>query len=104
RLNAFINGVEIPGSPFQNINNASITTNRNLLVLRTNLPTAGFVFQLPRLAPGSLTLTMTVNADQVMVETGASPYTNNSVSLPAAAQVVNKGFPCLVMLPVNTPW
>jgi hypothetical protein len=104
RLSVFINGEEIPGSPFQNINNAVITTNRNVTMQRTNLPLAGFLFELPRLAPGILTMAMTVNPEQVMVETGPSPYANNSVLLPSSVQVVDKGMPCLVMLPVNTPW
>lgn len=108
RLDVSLNGNPIEGSPFQNINNAYVDATADRLVLRTNRD-AGFLFRLPPLAPGTLALTMTVNPERSLVETGTSPYGNNAVSSPLISVVPTPGGtlrpprPTLMLVTMGTP-
>lgn len=86
-LRAFLNGTEIEGSPFKPVNNASISGTASMSTLRPAL-NQSFLFEIPTLQAGSLTLTMTVNPEGTIAETGPSPFLNNSVSLPQSMPVV----------------
>ena len=86
-LRVFRNGSEIDGSPFQPLNNASINGTSSMNTLRPAL-NQSFLFELPTLLAGSLNMTLTVNGEGTIAETGTSPFANNSVSLPQPISVV----------------
>ncbi len=104
-LHGFLNGVEFPDSPLSSSSAASITAQASLDTLRAT-PADSFLFQLPQswVQPGSLQLTMTVNPDQSIPETGSNPLANNSVSLAAPASVTKKGRAALVLVPMRTDY
>ena len=104
-LHGYLNGVEFPNSPIFSSGLASITSQASLDILRGQ-PASSFLFELPPdwVQPGSLQLTMTVNPDQSIPETGANPLGNNSVSLAQAASITRKGRAALVLVPMRTDW
>ena len=93
-LKVYLDGKEIDESPFSPINNASIDGNSGMSVLRPAL-NQSFLFELPFLEEGALTMTMTVNHNGFVPETGASPYSNNAVSLQNPIDVVESVAVCL---------
>lgn len=104
-LHGFLNGVEFPDSPISSSSAASITSQAALDTLRAT-PADSFLFRLPQswVQPGSLQLTMTVNPNQSIPETGSNPLANNSVSLAAPASVTKKGRAALVLVPMRTDY
>ncbi len=104
-LHGFLNGVEFPDSPLSSSGGASITSQASLDTLRGS-PAASFIFKLPQswVQPGNLQLTMVVNPEQSIPETGSNPLGNNSVSLAAPASVTKKGRAALVLVPMRTDY
>jgi hypothetical protein len=102
-LRGFLNGVELPGSPIDPVNNPVVDRTNDLGVLRSDL-THCFLFELPDewVKPGPLPLnlntlsfSMTVNPMLSLPETPTHPLANNTVtSVPAT--LVKKGWPCIV--------
>jgi hypothetical protein len=99
-LRGFLNGSELPGSPLWPINYPSVTTDANLGNQRSNVD-SGFLFQLPKewVQPGQLQVSLIVDPNHTIPETGGNPFANNTVST-ANLTVVKKGSPCLVFVPL----
>lgn len=103
RLRVWLNGNELAGSPFSPVNNIAVTSTNDLAALRTNLNTS-FLFKLPKLSVGLLTASFTVNPNHTILETGNSPYANNAIATSGTIDVVSSATPCLVAVPVPTPF
>lgn len=103
RLRVWLDGIEIAGSPFASINNARVTATNDLDVLRISTEDS-FLFELPKLSPGHLTAAFTVNPNHTELETGSSPYANNGIATVKSIEVRSGVTPCLVMVPVPTPF
>ncbi len=98
RLRVRVNGEEVAGSPFSPVNNTSIDATDDLAVLRRALDRS-FLFVLPALPAGSLTMTMTLNQNGTLPE---ADYGNNSVDLAQPIQLRDTISVCLRMYPMPT--
>jgi hypothetical protein len=102
-LHGFLNNVEFLDSPIGLYATPSIDTNQSPDILRPSLAKS-FLFQLPQswVQAGSLRLTMTINPDLSIPETGANPLGNNSAT--TTLSVTKKGRACLVLAPMRTDY
>lgn len=98
RLRVRVDGQEIDGSPFSPVNSAFIDATNDLAVLRRAL-NRSFLFVLPALPAGSLTMTMTVNPNGALPENN---YANNAVDLAQPISLRNSIGVCLRMYPMPT--
>lgn len=111
QLRGFLNGVELPGSPIQPINTTSVDSTNDIGSVRSDLKHS-FLFQMPDdwVKPGPLpfanllTFSMTVNEQQAISETGSNPYADNTIGLKNPAVLVEKGWPCIVTVPMLTAY
>jgi hypothetical protein len=107
RLRVFCNGKELDESPFTPVNNmflddpSLIFEADDMDLFRPSL-NRSFLFILPSVPSGELTMTMTVNPNGALPETGDDPYANNSVSLWQPIQVRPSIGVCLRMIPMPT--
>jgi hypothetical protein len=104
-LRGYRNGKELPGSPISPNNSPAITVTNDLAILRGSLD-RGYFFELPPDWTASsgmpidiLTFEFTVNPEQEIIETGANPKQNNTVTSKPASLFV-KGWPCIVTVPL----